>query len=126
MSSSLALLSGCDYYDSRLKVVNSTTSPICIETFKDTLPKKVLNQPEYYLSHIILPGDTAIQTIPGKNAWLYEVETSVNKQLNLFVYSPDSVRIYHDMDSLNSKKVFKRISLSLEELESRNWNVAVE
>ena len=124
----LVVATSCDYHDSRLKIINKNNSAICVETFLDTLPDyPSLNKPEYYLSNIILPNDTAEQTIPGSpDEWTREVDRSKNKKLNLFIYQADSVRTYYNMDSLNQKKRFKRVFFTLDELRAANWNVVVE
>jgi len=120
------ILAGCDYYDNRLSVVNHSQRPICPEAFEDTIPDfPTLNQPEAYLSHIVLPGDSTSLTRVGTNGWPFSVQRSTNRKLNLFVYNADSVRQYHSMDSLNRQRRFHRISLSLAELEARHWRVVV-
>ncbi|KUG08095.1 hypothetical protein [Solirubrum puertoriconensis] len=124
----LLFLSSCiiDYYDSRLLIINQNSSPVCVETFPDTIPNsKEMNYPEYYLTHIISPLDSAAQMMPGKEGWIDEVHFSNNRKLNIFIYNADSVRAYHSMDSLNRNKRYKRISLSLEELERLNWHVTI-
>lgn len=128
VSGILAIATSCDYYDSRLKIINKDNSAICVETFLDTLPDyPSANQPEAYLSHIILPNDTSEQTIPGSSGeWIREVNRSKNKKLNVFIYQADSVRRYHNMDSLNQKRRFKRLSFTLDELNADNWTVVVE
>ncbi|WP_125932407.1 hypothetical protein [Hymenobacter glacialis] len=119
-------LSGCDYYDSRLRIINESSSAICIESYKDTIPKDhKTNHPEFYLGHQILPGDTSAQTIPGKDAWIIEIQTNRNRRLNLFIYKIDTVRKYHDMALINKKRLFKQISLTQEQLEINNWTVKI-
>ena len=122
----LLLLTGCDYYDSRLSIINESCSAICVETYKDTIPEDSnTNQLAFYLSHGISPGDTSRQTIPGKNAWIVEIETNKNRKLNLFVYQTDTVRKYRNMALLNKKRLFQRISLTQEQLERNNWLIKI-
>ncbi|MBF9238599.1 hypothetical protein I2I05_14425 [Hymenobacter sp. BT683] len=122
----LLLLTGCDYYDSRLSIINESRSAICVETYKDTIPEDSnTNQPAFYLSHEISPGDTSRQTIPGKEAWVVEIATSKNRRLNMFVYQSDTVRKYRNMAILKKKRLFQRISLTQEQLERNNWLVKI-
>ncbi|GAB3303410.1 hypothetical protein GCM10027348_31300 [Hymenobacter tenuis] len=118
----------CDYYDSRLVLVNKTKTAICVEMAHDTIPDyPSLNRSEVCLSRSITPGTEAEQTIPGSmDEWVREVNRSKNKQLNLFIYATDSVRRYHSMDSLNQTHRYTTISLSLKELEAIDWRVIVE
>ena len=117
---------GCDYYDRRLAVVNDTNYTISIETFSDTIPDfPALNKPEYYLRVAILPKASEEQVIPGKNAWLHTIKRSKNQRLNVFVYTNDTVAKYHNMDLINTKRLYQRISLTQAELDATNWILKV-
>ncbi|TGE14748.1 hypothetical protein [Hymenobacter elongatus] len=123
----LLFLPGCDYDDDRLTIKNRGSSSICVETAQDTVPDHpALNQPEYYLSNTIQPGASVRQTQIGSNGWPFAVDRSKDKRLNLFIYTADSVRAYHNMNSLNEKRVYRQLSFSLEQLEASNWTIVVK
>ena len=58
------ILLGCDYYDGRLEVQNSTSDAIAVGTFLDSIPTlPVLNKTSYYLQNSINPNETSVKSI---------------------------------------------------------------
>jgi hypothetical protein len=117
-------LFGCDYNDGRLQVKNSGYIDIAVEFSKDTVPIGN-NLVEYFISQAIAPGKTERFLMPGNNiAWSNYIQISKNKKLNVFVYDLDTLKKYQNMDSIRHKKLYiKRIKISEEELNQKNWIV---
>jgi hypothetical protein len=122
---SLCSLTSCEYADDRLTVVNNTDHTISIATFHDTIPDSpALNKPAYYLSNGILPGKSTSQALFGsKTAWYQEIRLSKNKQLNIFMYTNDTLAKRNDMSYPNAKRLYHRISLTQAQLDASNWKV---
>jgi len=121
------VFSGCDYYDYRLKVVNKTDNVIAIETYLDTLPDfPSLNHTEYYFRNRLEPKDSIELVKSGKNGWLFFIEDSRNKKLNLVVYNIDSLRKCASIDTLIRKRRYGCYEFSEKELQEKNWRVVLE
>jgi len=125
----VVLLSSCAYDpgDNRLVIVNRTNHEITLYWNSDTIPEyPSVNHTEVYLmSYSIKKGLSESQ--PEDNAnWPKFVRNSMNGKLNLFVYDTDSLRSYNNIDSLNTKKMYKRLEYSLEELNRLNWEIVIK
>jgi len=127
-SSLLLILASCEYMDPHVTVINQSKHAIGIEHASDTIPyRNSLNTAAYYLSpnsrfrQSAFPSDTVRLTVWGKQGWLDTVKHSRNKKLNLFVFSLDSVRKYQNMDTIKSKHLYQRISLTEHQLKAQNW-----
>jgi len=113
--------------DHRLKVVNSTKHELSIDYGVDTVPEyPSINDTEIYLKHSILMGDTLGVLEYSRNPWPEFFEISKNKKLNLFIYNVDSLLAYKSIDTLIKRKIYKRLSYSLAEINSLNWIVVVK
>jgi hypothetical protein len=120
------VFSGCDYYDYRLKVINKTNNVIAIETYLDTLPDfPNLNHAEYYFRNRLEPKDSIELVKSGKNGWLFFIEESRNKKLNLIVYNIDSLRKYESIDTLIKKRIYRCYEFSEKELQEKNWKIVI-
>ena len=121
------ILLGCDYYDGRLEVQNSTSDAIAVGTFLDSIPTlPVLNKTSYYLQNSINPNETRRLIKTGSTkGWSVRIKKSNNNRLNLFVFQVDSLKIY-GIDSLISLGIYDRYIFSEMELENKNWKVVIE
>lgn len=121
------IIIGCDYYDDRLQVQNSTSHVVAVETFLDSIPTlRELNKTEYYLRNNIGPHETGRLIEKGSTkGWSYRIERSNNKRLNLIVFNIDSLEKY-GVDSLISLRIYNRYMFSERELDGKNWKVVVE
>ena len=70
-------------------------------------------------------GDTMSQRANNAN-WPRFVRNSVNRKLHLFVYNVDSLKAYKNIDTLNARKIYKRLDYSEEELNKLNWIVVIK
>jgi len=125
----LLFLSSCIYesFDSRLKVVNQTTGDFSLNySISDTLPEyPSVNKTAYYLRDTVGRKDTmSVDEVNGKD-WPFAIDGSKTKKLNLFIYSLDSIKKYKEIDTLLSRKIYKRLEYSKEELEKSNWTVTI-
>jgi len=118
---------GCDYYDGRLEVHNSTSHVVAIETFLDSIPTlSELNQTEYYLQNGIRPNETKrLIKMGSTKGWSLRIEKSKNNRLNLIVFQVDSLKKY-GIDSLISLGIYDRYKLSETELEKKSWKVVIK
>jgi len=124
----------CSYDDNRLMIINQKNHSVCLETASDTLlqynafsnQEYSLSDQEYFLKKEVTPGDIIILHYMGQGGWPGRVQHNKNQKLNLFVYHSDSVRKHdYNFDALEGREL-EKISLSLEELEARNWHVIVK
>lgn len=126
----VAILSSCvmdPSGDYRLKVVNATKHELAIDYNIDTLPVyPTVNHTEVYLRQSILVGDTREVLEYSGKPWPDFFEISRNKKLNLFIYNVDSLLPYKSIDTLIKRRIYKRLSYSLAEIDSLNWIVVVK
>ena len=126
----LLFLSSCIYesFDSRLKVVNQTNGDFSLNyNISDTVPEyPSANHTEYYLEHITNNGDTMLVPENSWKSWPQVIENSKKKKLSLFIYSLDSIKKYKEIDTLISRKIYKRMEYSKDQLEKFNWIVVVK
>lgn len=111
----------CDYYDSRLIIQNNGDHEICFIYAHDTILDPVSNNIEYYLMEKITPGETSIETLPGKNSWNILMQKSKNKKLNVFFIELDTMLKYNDWQYIRNNKLYHRYEYSEEELNVMNW-----
>jgi hypothetical protein len=117
----------CDYYDSRLVIVNRCKCDVSILTFKDTIPDfEFVNHTDFYLSHKIDAESSMSQIEPGKNGWSTLIHLSRNKKLNLFVVRTDSIKKYGSIKLLLEERRYNLYKVTAEELEANNWKVEVD
>jgi hypothetical protein len=117
-------LTGCDYFDPRLKIVNHSAAPIFVEAYPSLAPAyPSVNHTAYYREQIIPPDSTYVFMIPGKNAWLNMVRTNRNRRLNLCVFQVRDLDRTHSIDSLIRHQEYTRLSFSEPALDSMHWQV---
>ena len=120
-------LISCDYYDNRLKIINKSRDILIAEVFPDTIPTfPSPNRTEFYLRVTIQPDSTYIPTMPEANGWEREIFRSKNNRLNLFVFGLDSLQKYESIDTLISRKIYRRVSRSKEELTKDKWIITIQ
>lgn len=121
-----ALLSGCDYYDTRLVIYNN--SPASITTWfssSASAEHPSVNHTAFYRGREIKPGERFTMTAPGKEAWTHCIETSTNRRLNLIIYRFSELSRFENVDSLIANHRYTVKSVSLQELERSHWKVTV-
>lgn len=126
----LLILSSCTFesFDSRLKVVNNTNHEISINyNISDTVPVlPSASKTNYYLRDFISINDTMSVQEESWKSWPVVIDKSKTRKLNLFIYSLDSIKKYKEIDTLISRKIYKRLEYSKNELEKANWIVVVK
>jgi len=126
----LLFLSSCIYesFDSRLKVVNQTDGDFSLNyNISDTVPEyPSINKTAYYLRDTVGRKDTMSVQEESWKSWPVVIDKSKTKKLNLFIYSLDSIKKYKEIDTLISRKIYKRLEYSKDQLEKSNWIVVVK
>lgn len=122
------ILSGCESFDSRLKIVNKTSFPIYYD-FYFNKNDSLTNNFDVYIRSSIQVNDTSRETTSG--IWLRELQQSDTKRLSLYFYNIDSLKInrykYQNMRQyFLAKKHFTVLKLSEKQLDSCNWIVTVK
>lgn len=120
-------LTSCDYSDARLMFINNWNKPVSIEYANDTIPEDE-ESIDYYMANSINPGITKTLFKRGsRDAWIEFVMQSKDLQLTIFVYDPDTLTKYKDMELINNnRKYIDRISLTLDELNKSDWKIKFE
>ena len=119
-----AELTGCHYYDYRLKIVNHSAAPIFVEVFKSPVPGySGVNGTEYYREHLIAPDSTYDFMMPGKQGWPSFVRNSSNRRLNLCVFQARDLDRTNSIDSLIRHQKYTLVTLSESALDSMHWRV---
>jgi len=112
--------------DKRLETINKTDHEIVVYWDSDTIPEyPSVNETEVYLRCKISRGDTLSQPEDDAN-WPMYVRNSLNKKLNLFVYNVDTLMAYNSIDTLNARKMYKRLEYAEQELDQLNWRVVIK
>ncbi|REG76887.1 hypothetical protein [Algoriphagus antarcticus] len=121
------IFSGCDYYDGRLEVHNSTSHVVAVETFLDSIPTlSELNKTEYYIQNSISPNETKrLIKMGSTKGWSFRIKKASNNRLNLFVFQVDSLKTY-GIDSLISLGIYDRYMFPEVHLDENNWKVIIE
>ncbi|MGN8068231.1 hypothetical protein [Mucilaginibacter sp. 22184] len=120
------MCTGCEYFDSRLRVVNESPLTVSVYDINDT-NSVTQNNIEYYQSNVIHPKDTAALTKPGKNEWTNYIEGAPEKRLYLYFFDIDTLNRYQHKADMNylieSKKYLKRVDFTLDQLNQMNWEI---
>jgi hypothetical protein len=121
------LWSSCDYYDNRLRIKNNSNADIAVETYLDSIPTiEESNSSAYYLREIVKKQGTSSLTMPGSTqAWIFFIERSKNKKLNICVFNKDTIIKYGVIDSLINKNLYKKYIISKSYLDSTQWVVQI-
>jgi hypothetical protein len=125
---------GCEYVDDRLVVVNNTDHNIEFVLFdKDSLVNLYdgydldsLNT--FRINHIISlnPGEKKIKSRLGaKNEWEKVVLSGDSQKLYVFLFDNDTINKYDWKTIVTKEKYQNRLSFSLKELQTSNWNVII-
>ncbi|WP_157541213.1 hypothetical protein [Hymenobacter aerophilus] len=128
----LFLLTGnfvsCIVVDDRLRVINKTNASIVVETYQDTVPNYAnTNNKEYYLERCIAPNDSTRLFRPTKEGWPQFVEHANQKQLNLVMYSCDTLEKYSSIDTLIIRKIYRRKQINYSVLKGKKqWRIVIE
>jgi len=123
------ILLSCTYdpQDKRLLVINHTNSEIAIYWNADTIPEyPSISDTEVYLAYYSIKSSDSLW-VPEDNAnWPKYVENSYNNKLNLFIYRVDSIKKYKNIDTINARRIYKKMEYSAAELNRLNWRVVVK
>src|SRR6185437_13075593 len=111
------LLSGCDYYDSSLKIANNSKIEIAVEESnrRDSI---FFNNIEFYLSNIIEPDSTislSRRGMPLISAWHKYVAESPQKKMFIYVFAVDTLKRYQGKKTM--------YALSEKQLDDVHWKV---
>jgi hypothetical protein len=126
---SLFLLSitGCDYYDDRLVIINESPNNIYVTFSNDTILSLGENKTFIFEDNLIAANSKKnILLIGSKNAWQFFVDKSLNKQLHVFILSEDTLKKYETSTIIKMKKYERRIDIGIEDLKAKNWEIIYE
>lgn len=122
----LTFLQSCVYVDTRLRVENKLGVPIAVAPELDTIPR-IVNFAQFYLENTIeVDSIYDLHNPRGNNAWENHILRSTNQKLNIYVFSIDTVKKYMNMDTLISRTLYFRISLTKHELDELDWKVTLD
>jgi len=126
----LVLVGSCvmeSSYDNRLIIINNSNKVICFDHELDTtLEVPSVNKKEYFIRERIEPGDSTRVEISGSwTQWIREVSAAKDSTLSVFVFDYGQV-ITSDWDSLRSRRMYRRLDYTLEDLNKHNWRVIVK
>jgi hypothetical protein len=112
----------CDYNDNRLKIKNNSAYDIAFDYSTDTILEQDFINFNSIINDKIMPGELANQLLPGStNAWPFLIKKSKNNKLNVFIFNYDTLLKYNDREYIRNHKLYKRYSLTEEELNQINW-----
>ncbi len=113
----------CDYNDNRLKIRNNSNYAIAFDYSLDTILEQRSNDNiPFYIRDKTLPGETTSINKPGSTrGWPFLIQSSNNKKLNVYIISVDTLLKYNDFEYIRSHRLYKRYSLTEEELNRINW-----
>jgi hypothetical protein len=118
----VSLIGACDYNDNRLKIKNNGNHAVAFEYSLDTILDKETNNISFYIRDKILPGAIVSKSKPGSTqGWTFVIQNSNNKKLNIFIINIDTLLKYNDWEYIRNHKLYKRYSLTEEELKKLDW-----
>ena len=120
----LILLSGCDFYDDRLKIRNISSEVVFVDVGPDTTLELEPNESFMLLGFRIDIDSTVMLIEPGSTrAWEFMAQNSKDKKLHIFFLSEDTLKKY-DPHLIAKKQLYlKRMDVSIDSLKSNNWTV---
>ncbi|RSK40125.1 hypothetical protein [Hymenobacter perfusus] len=122
-----SILVSCEYWDSRLTIINKTGRKIATETYTDTVPEyPSVNQREFYLRQAFAPDSSTTMLKEGKEGWPNYLESSKNSKLNLVIFDFEDVEQCKSIDSLITHKKYRIITMDKTELIKNNWQVVIK
>jgi hypothetical protein len=113
----------CDPASNKLKVHNESDFSIYSTYNTDTLcPSLSENPVGYYKDNQIFPKSTAsLNILGGDKDWEYFIDKCLNKKINVFVFSMDTIVKYGYSQASKEQKYIKRYSYSKTGLDSIQW-----
>lgn len=118
------VVNACDYSDNRLCIRNASNHPIAFDYSLDTTLAESANDIQLLIRDKILPGKTVRQDKPGSTqAWIFLIQNSNNKKLNVFIFDVDTVLKYNNLEYVRTHRLYKRYEFTEQELERMNWTV---
>jgi hypothetical protein len=125
---SIFCFASCDPVSNKIKVQNESASSIYTTYSADTLcPSLSENPVGYYKDNQILPKSMGSLTILGGDKdWEYFIDKCLNKKINVFVFSIDTIMKYGYTRASKERKYIKRYSYSKMGLDSIQWIIVHE
>jgi hypothetical protein len=122
-------ITGCDYQDVRLKIVNKSNMPIAVVTTNNRLDT-TFNNVEYYIREQIYMDKTKnLKKIGNSDAWNYYIKEGQTQTLYLFVFPIDTLEKYRNILSIQSLIGANRYcsykSFSISQLDSLRWEIII-
>lgn len=120
----LILLTGCDFADNRLQIVNKSSIAISYDYSTSGEINPDSNRIFWYLSNQILPNKSQRVTLLGsRNMWVKEIENSKTKRLSIFIFNVDTLIKYENMDFILKSNLYEKFEYSISDLEKINWTI---
>ena len=125
------LAAGCDFYDTRLTIVNNTSSTIFFELPKGGHFKKypividrIKRDTLWHYMHFVPPKDSTKILLVGRNEWEKQVnEAYKDSILTVFIFSQEILKST-PADSLILKQLYtKKFSYKVKDLMKINWRI---
>ncbi|WP_155832814.1 hypothetical protein [Hymenobacter swuensis] len=121
------ILVSCEYWDSRLTIINKTGRKIATETYTDTVPEyPSVNQREFYMRQAFAPYSSTTMMKEGKEGWPNYLKSSKNSKLNLVIFDFEDVDKCKSIDSLITHKKYRIITVNEADLIKNNWQVVIK
>jgi hypothetical protein len=123
------VLTGCDYQDVRLKIVNKSNMPIAVVTTNNRLDT-TFNNVEYYIKEeIYMDMAKNLNKIGSLDAWNNYIREGQTQTLYLFVFPIDTLEKYKSNLSIQSLIGANRYcsykSFSISQLDSLGWEIII-
>ena len=123
------IITGCDYQDVRLKIVNKSNKPIAVVMTNNRLDT-TFNNVEYYIREEIYMDKTRnLNKIGSLDAWNNYINEGQTQTLYLFVFHIDTLIKYkynlsiQNLIGLNRYCSYKAFSIS--QLDSLGWEIII-
>ena len=111
-----------DSSNGRVKIKNNSNHDISVQILSDTTLHEILTHPAYYINNKIPHGEIRMQIMPGRGRSMPSfIESSINKKLNVFIFSTDTIEKHGGFEHIIKHKLYKRYEFTEKELDYMNW-----
>lgn len=114
----------CDYYDSKLHIINNSDNLIYVKIEQDTILSDPINSDFGYANpnYKILPDSSKRFIQPGSpNAWDQYLIRSKDTSITCFIFLKDTLDKY-SWETIKEMELYSyKQTLKLEELKKKNW-----
>jgi hypothetical protein len=129
----MTTLLSCEYLDNRIIITNNNNEDIHYFLFnKDSLKnlyeEDTISNLFYYTNYIdsLSPQEKKNESRLGaKNEWEKIVLHGDSQKLFVFIFNIDTIKKYDWKTIVTNEKYQNRLSFSLKELQSSNWNIVI-